>query len=184
MAPLTSPHHCDSCIHKTQKIAELEQRISNVYWIRDEEARLDSVVAPGPGPPGNPAYLDSTIPEFGPGSMDTADPNPTGLAPAERSASASQLRADDPDATATSRPASSAAAPHTPAEDPWLLLGAKPKWASSSATLATFTFSPNPRFRTNSSTPNQEPWSTVHGKKRARSSPIHAPPCELQLENS
>ncbi|KAL7395169.1 hypothetical protein ABVT39_011360 [Epinephelus coioides] len=110
MAPLTSPHHCDSCIHKTQKIAELEQRISNLYWIRDEEARLDSVVAPGLGPPGNPADLDLTIPEFGPGSMDTADPNPTGLAPAERSASAPQLRADDPAATATSRPASSAAA--------------------------------------------------------------------------
>ncbi|KAL7401090.1 hypothetical protein ABVT39_022766 [Epinephelus coioides] len=165
------------------KIAELEQRISNLYWIRDEEARLDSVVAPGPGPPGNPADLDSTIPEFGPGSMDTGDPNPTGLAPAEWSASAPQFQADDPAATATSRPGSSAAAPHPPAEDPWLLLGAKPKWASSSATLATFTFSPNPRFRTNSSTPNREPWSTVHGKKRARSSPIHAPPCELQLEN-
>lgn len=42
---LTSPHDCDSCIHKYQKIAELEQRISNLYWIRDEEMRLDPVVA-------------------------------------------------------------------------------------------------------------------------------------------
>ncbi|KAL7407167.1 hypothetical protein ABVT39_004287 [Epinephelus coioides] len=118
MAPLTSPHNCDSCIHKAQKIAELEQRISNPYWFRDEEARLDSVVAPGPGPPGNPADLDSTIPEFGPDSMNTADPNPAGLPPAEQSASVPQLQADDPAATATSRLASSVPAPHPPAEDP------------------------------------------------------------------
>lgn len=36
MAPLTSPHDCDSGIDKSQKIMELKQHISNFYWIRDE----------------------------------------------------------------------------------------------------------------------------------------------------
>lgn len=34
------------CIHKSQKITELEQHISSFYWIRDEETRLDWVLAP------------------------------------------------------------------------------------------------------------------------------------------
>ncbi|KAL7405842.1 hypothetical protein ABVT39_008404 [Epinephelus coioides] len=88
MAPLTSPHNCDSCLHKSQKIAELEQHIYNLYWIRDEEALLDSVIAIGAGPPGNPVDLDSTVAELGASSTATADPD---LAPAELSVSATQL---------------------------------------------------------------------------------------------
>ncbi|KAL7378822.1 hypothetical protein ABVT39_019336 [Epinephelus coioides] len=151
MGPLTTPHDCDSCLHKSQKIMELEWCISNLYWIRNEESLLDFVVAIGP--PGNPADLDSTLLEH------------------------------DAATTAISRLASSAPAPHLPAEDSWLLLGARPKWANRSA-KATFTFSPNPRLRANSCSPNQESWSTVSGKGLERSSPIPYPPCELQLENS
>ncbi|KAL7394541.1 hypothetical protein ABVT39_027627 [Epinephelus coioides] len=72
MGPLTSPHDCDSCLHKSQIIAKLEQCISNLYWIWNEEDRLDSVVTIGvigiTCPPANPADLDSTIPEPGTGS--------------------------------------------------------------------------------------------------------------------
>lgn len=91
--------------------------------------------------------------------------NPAGLAPAERTVTAFSV-----------------SAPHLPAEDPWLSLGAKPKWATRRAET-TFTFSPNPGLRASSSTPSQEPWSTVIGKRRGKSSPQSRPPCELQLEN-
>ncbi|KAL7374008.1 hypothetical protein ABVT39_019561 [Epinephelus coioides] len=80
MAPLTSPRDCASCLNKSQKIAELEQRISNLYWIRDEEARLDSVVSTGTHGSGNSTDLDSTVPVFDAGSPVA---NPASLAPAE-----------------------------------------------------------------------------------------------------
>ncbi|KAL7385305.1 hypothetical protein ABVT39_018943 [Epinephelus coioides] len=159
MGPLISPHDCDSCLHKSLKIAELERRISNLYWIRGEKALLDSVVSIGTGPAGNPVDLDSTAPVSDAGSSVSTDTHPTGLSPAERTVRATQLHTDDDTTTAnvTSRPASSVPAPHLPAEDPWLLLRAMPKWATRRAE-ATFTCSPNPRFRANSSTPSQEPW--------------------------
>lgn len=116
---------------------------------------------------------------FDAGSLVT---NPASLAPAERTVTAPQPRTDDDAATATPRSAFSVPAPHLPAEDPWLSLGAKPKWATRRAET-TFTFSPNPRLRASSSTPSQEPWSTVNGKRRGKSSPQSRPPCELQLEN-
>ena len=37
MALLTSPSGCDSCLHLSWTVAELEGRISNLYKLRDEE---------------------------------------------------------------------------------------------------------------------------------------------------
>lgn len=48
MRPLTSPPGCDSCLRLTQKISELEGRISILYQIQDEERLLDSLVTFGP----------------------------------------------------------------------------------------------------------------------------------------
>ena len=60
-APLTSPHGCDGCLQKFQSIADLERRISDLYWIQNEEKLLDSVVKLGAGLPANSAELDLTI---------------------------------------------------------------------------------------------------------------------------
>lgn len=48
---LNSTQGCDSCLQKTQKIAELECRVSDLYWFRNEEVLLDSLVTVGAGPP-------------------------------------------------------------------------------------------------------------------------------------
>lgn len=48
MPPLTSPSKCDSCPRLTQKISELEERISILYQIKDDERILDSLIAIGP----------------------------------------------------------------------------------------------------------------------------------------
>jgi len=43
MPPLTSPSGYDSCLRLTQKVTELEGRISVLYQIRDDELILDSL---------------------------------------------------------------------------------------------------------------------------------------------
>ncbi|KAG7266726.1 hypothetical protein CRUP_006272 [Coryphaenoides rupestris] len=43
MPPLTSPSGCDSCLRLTQKVTELEGRISVLHQIRDDELILDSL---------------------------------------------------------------------------------------------------------------------------------------------
>ncbi len=60
----------------SQKITELEHRISDLHWIKKEEIFLDSMVALGAGPPVNSAELDSTIPVAGASSLVVADINP------------------------------------------------------------------------------------------------------------
>ncbi|CAJ1076477.1 hypothetical protein GBF38_007428 [Xyrichtys novacula] len=67
MSPLTSPHRCDGCLKKSRSIAQLERRISDLHWIRNEEKLLDSVITFGAGPPVK-SELDSTIPVWDAGS--------------------------------------------------------------------------------------------------------------------
>lgn len=178
MAPLTSPH-CDSCLHKTQKIAELEKRISNLVWIRNEETLLDSVVVLGAGPPDVTAELDSTAPVQSVGSSVAAVPVPAGVTPAGRLTSAPRSQTAGAAATATSKPASAVENPHCLTEDTYALLGARPKWAKKCERVP-FNFSPNPRLLANSSTPSHQSWSTVHRSGLAK---LSCTPCELKLNN-
>lgn len=50
MPPLTSQSGCESCSHLTQKISELEGRISVIYQIREDEKTIDSMVSFCPAP--------------------------------------------------------------------------------------------------------------------------------------
>ena len=45
MAPLASPPGCGSCLHLSQRIAELEGRISTLHQIKENELHIDSMVA-------------------------------------------------------------------------------------------------------------------------------------------
>lgn len=83
MEPLTSPHRCEGCLRKSQSIAELERRISNLYWIRNEEMLLDSVVTLGAGPPASSGELESTFPVIGaaPTALVSAAPASVSLPP-------------------------------------------------------------------------------------------------------
>ncbi len=74
---LTPSHGWDGCLQKSQSIVELEHRISDLYWIRNEEKLLDSVITIGAGPPVNSAELDSTVL-----ASEAALPAPTSVAPA------------------------------------------------------------------------------------------------------
>lgn len=47
MPPLTSPAGCGSCFRLTQQSSELQERISILYQIRDEEGIMDSPVTVG-----------------------------------------------------------------------------------------------------------------------------------------
>uniref|UniRef100_A0AAZ1XRI8 SGNH hydrolase-type esterase domain-containing protein n=1 Tax=Oreochromis aureus TaxID=47969 RepID=A0AAZ1XRI8_OREAU len=44
MAPLTSTSSCESCINLSQKVIELEQRISTLYQIQGAERELDTIL--------------------------------------------------------------------------------------------------------------------------------------------
>lgn len=197
MGPLTSPHDCSSCLQKSQKIAELERRISNLYCIRDGEDLIDSVIAMGPGPPGNPADMDSTVPELSPpvSSMTAADlmtpaidPSPAPPVPEPSAPHVGSVIAADsspvappPAEQSVSLPEPrNALPPSTPLlhQDPWLTFGARPKWATKSAEPV-FTSSPK-CARANNSSPKL--WSTVHGKKH-RSGPISLPPSVIKSNN-
>lgn len=61
-AQLTLSDKCDGCLQKSLSIADVEGRISELYWIRDEEKRLDSVITLGAVPPVSSAELGLTIP--------------------------------------------------------------------------------------------------------------------------
>lgn len=165
---LTPPHGCDGCLQKSQAIAELERRISDLYWIRNEEKLLDSVITLGAGTPVNIAALDSTIP-----ATDAALLALVSVAPA----SVSQLASGLGGTPASTGLTASAPPSHLQSDDHWLFLGAKPKLVSA----ATLDFTPNPRCRAHSSTPRHEPWSVASGKKACKTSP--QPICELQLSN-
>lgn len=63
MPPVTSPSRCDSCLRLTQKISELEGRISILYQIKDEEWLRDSLITMGPpATTTTSGELDLTIP--------------------------------------------------------------------------------------------------------------------------
>lgn len=63
MPPLTSPPGCGRCFHLSQIIAELEECISTLHQIRDDERFLESLVTVGTAPAHSAgAELDSTIP--------------------------------------------------------------------------------------------------------------------------
>uniref|UniRef100_A0AAZ1XXC3 SGNH hydrolase-type esterase domain-containing protein n=1 Tax=Oreochromis aureus TaxID=47969 RepID=A0AAZ1XXC3_OREAU len=44
MAPLTSTSSCESCVNLSQKVIELEQRISTLYQIQGAERDLDTIL--------------------------------------------------------------------------------------------------------------------------------------------
>ncbi|CAJ1061364.1 uncharacterized protein LOC121645396 isoform X2 [Xyrichtys novacula] len=158
--PLTSPHRCDGCLEKSQSIAQLERRISDLHWIWNEEKLLDSVVTLGAGPPVN-SELNSTIPVW-----DANSP----------AASVCQPSPGPGDTLASTGPAASGP-PHLQRDDRWLLLGAKPNCVPAAA----LDFTPHPRHRLRSSTPQQAPWSSVPARKAGGTSPQL--PDELQLSN-
>ncbi|KAF3856900.1 hypothetical protein F7725_017623, partial [Dissostichus mawsoni] len=62
MPPLTSPSGCGGCLRMSQKISELEGRISMLYQIRDDEQILDSLVTIGPAATTTACELDDTVP--------------------------------------------------------------------------------------------------------------------------
>ncbi|KAJ8346832.1 hypothetical protein SKAU_G00282330 [Synaphobranchus kaupii] len=113
MPPLTSPSECDSCLGLTQKVSELEGRISILYQIKEEERILDSLFTVGPAVTTTGARdLDSTD------SLITSGPAVTTTAAGELDSTVSCL-----------------AVAATQAADLWTQLGAKPK-ASVSSTPA------------------------------------------------
>ncbi|CAJ1064735.1 hypothetical protein NQZ68_016782 [Xyrichtys novacula] len=160
MSPLTSPHRCDGCLEKSRSIAQLERRISDLHWIRNEEKLLDSVITFGAGPPVK-SELDSTIPVWDAGSP---------------AASVCQPSPGPGDTPASIGPAAWGP-PHLQPDDRWLLLGAKPKRVPAAA----LDFTPHPRNRVRSFTPQQVPWSSVPARKAGGTSPQL--PGELQLSN-
>ncbi|CAJ1057640.1 hypothetical protein D4764_0229340 [Xyrichtys novacula] len=168
-APSTPPYRCDGCLQKSQSIVELRRRISNLYWIRDEEKLLDSVTTLGAGPPVNASELDSTI-------LLTDAAQPATVRPAD--ASVFQPAPGPGGASAAAGLAVAVLPSHPQPVDHWHSLGAKPKLLPATA----LDFTPNPRHRALSSTPRHQPWQSVAGSRRAhRTSP--QPTCELHLSN-
>ncbi len=104
MAPLTSTHGCDSCLRLTQKVSDLEGRISTLYQLRDEERLIDTLVTVGaPKTNSYTGMMDTTVP-----CADVATSQP-----AETTVPCTDV--------ATSQPA-----------DHWSKMGAKPKFLASS----------------------------------------------------
>ncbi|XP_077365237.1 uncharacterized protein LOC144009389 isoform X2 [Festucalex cinctus] len=63
MSALTPPRTCDHCIHLSQTIVELQERISMLHKIHDDERFLDSMVILGAASSAAPGIeLDSTVP--------------------------------------------------------------------------------------------------------------------------
>ncbi|XP_017574663.1 uncharacterized protein LOC108440347 [Pygocentrus nattereri] len=60
MAPLSSPAGCSSCLWLSQKVAELEGRISVLHQIKDDEDLLDSMMATSQA---ISAGLDGSLPQ-------------------------------------------------------------------------------------------------------------------------
>lgn len=145
MAPLTSPPGCESCFSLSERIAELEKRISTLYKIQKAERHLDTIIF-------SPVQANATSTE----DLATtahysggAGTSPAG--PATSLSAASTPPAEVPAPAADSFPASV-----TFPEDPWLRLGAKPK-APVSSTPA------HPE-------PHLQPWSVV--TKRGANLPL------------
>ena len=108
MTPLTSTPACESCVGLSEKIAELEQRISTLYKIREEERYSDSIIF---GPAQAPVTTAEDLADTAPYLPDAATPPAATSTP--------------PAVTAPA--AASVSAPVTVPQDAWLRLGAKPK---------------------------------------------------------
>ncbi|KAJ3607200.1 hypothetical protein NHX12_026713 [Muraenolepis orangiensis] len=75
MPLLTSPPGCDSCLRLTQKVSELEGRISILCRIREDEKTLDSILSFCPAPEiGVEREMDPTVPCVVPAPTQSRNP--------------------------------------------------------------------------------------------------------------
>lgn len=75
MPPLTSPPGCASCLCLSQKVTELERRISILYRINEDEKFLDFLVSMGPAHSIVALVeLDSSVPCSEPARFQAGDP--------------------------------------------------------------------------------------------------------------
>ncbi|KAJ3590571.1 hypothetical protein NHX12_008521 [Muraenolepis orangiensis] len=75
MPLLTSPPGCDSCLRLTQKVSELEGRISILCRIREDEKTLDSILSFCPVPEiGVEREMDPTVPCVVPAPTQSRNP--------------------------------------------------------------------------------------------------------------
>ncbi|KAI9543576.1 hypothetical protein NQZ68_008623 [Dissostichus eleginoides] len=168
MPPLISTAGCNGCLRLSQKISELEGRISVLHHIRDDEEMLDSLITMGPAGT-TTASLDSLI-TMGPTATTTAslDSLITMGPTATTTASLDSLITMGPTATRTAGELDSTVPWMSVAarSDHWTVLGAKPKAPVSS-------------------TPSQkEPWMDARrGKHSGKLTCRPTPPQALQLTN-
>ncbi|CAJ1078447.1 hypothetical protein D4764_12G0010930 [Xyrichtys novacula] len=122
MAPLTSPPDCVRCSRLTVRIAELEDRISNLYKIQEAEQFLDTFIL-------GSVHTDPTADSVPPPVTEPAAP---AIGPALEATSSPPV----------TEPAAPAVGPAVivdslPAEEPnnsWIRLGARPKLILASST--------------------------------------------------
>uniref|UniRef100_A0AAX7U0Y4 SGNH hydrolase-type esterase domain-containing protein n=1 Tax=Astatotilapia calliptera TaxID=8154 RepID=A0AAX7U0Y4_ASTCA len=89
MAPLTSTSSCESCINLSQKVIELEQRISTLYQIQGAECELDTILLGKAQTTATSAELADTVHHPAAVSQDPANSqhshsrSPAGASPSE-----------------------------------------------------------------------------------------------------
>ncbi|CAI5657098.1 unnamed protein product [Oreochromis niloticus] len=76
MAPLTSTSSCESCINLSQKVIELEQRISTLYQIQGAERELDTILLGKAQTTATSAELADTVHHPAAVSQDPANSQP------------------------------------------------------------------------------------------------------------
>ncbi|CAI5669504.1 unnamed protein product [Oreochromis niloticus] len=76
MAPLTSTSSCESCINLSQKMIELEQRISTLYQIQGAERELDTILLGKAQTTATSAELADTVHHPAAVSQDPANSQP------------------------------------------------------------------------------------------------------------
>ena len=103
MASLTCSPECDGCFKLTQKVAELEKRISTLHQIQEHERDIDIILGQTMTAATSSQLASTEL--YLPGGSEEKSPNPSPISPVEF------------------------AAPVVPAieKDRWLLQGAKPK---------------------------------------------------------
>ncbi|CAJ1074274.1 LOW QUALITY PROTEIN: uncharacterized protein LOC116399339 [Xyrichtys novacula] len=155
MAPLTAPPDCVRCSRLTAKIAELEDRISNLYKIQEAEQFLDTFIL-------GPVLTDPTAGSVPPPVTEPAAP---AIGPAAEATSSPPVT--EP-AAPTVGPA--VAVDSLPAEEPnnsWVRLGARPKLIPVSSTPS-----------------RQAPWIWIgDGSRGGRRSSRVPPSRDIKLQN-
>ncbi|CAI5670161.1 unnamed protein product [Oreochromis niloticus] len=76
MAPLTSTSSCESCVNLSQKVIELEQRISTLYQIQGAERDLDTILLGKAQTTATSAELADTVHHSAVVSQDPANSQP------------------------------------------------------------------------------------------------------------